>query len=104
MSVNNVIKKKVAKKPRPAIVMRSAYSDSILAQHEFNDELQIWKTLNNKNNNNIERQRFASHLSQKYLCDRLDKLESSEAVSKIRKEVAKQMAKEHAEKFTQTSS
>ena len=91
MSVNNVIKKKVAKKPRPAIVMRSAYSDSILAQHEFNDELQIWKTLNNKNNNNIERQRFASHLSQKYLCDRLDKLESSEAVSKIRKEVAKQI-------------
>jgi GTP-binding protein EngB required for normal cell division len=91
MSVNNVIKKKVAKKPRPAILMRSAYSDSILAQHEFNDELQIWKTLNNKNNNNIERQRFASHLSYKYLCNRLDKLESSEAVSKIRKEVAKQI-------------
>lgn len=91
MNANNVIKKKVAKKPRPAIFMRSAYSDSILAQHEFNDELQIWKTLNNKNNNNIERQRFAAHLSQKYLCDRLDKLESSEAVSKIRKEVAKKI-------------
>lgn len=91
MNANNVIKKKVAKKPRPAIGMRSAYSDSILAQHEFNDELQIWKTLNNKNNNNIERQRFAAHLSYKYLCNRLDKLGSCEAVSKIRKEVAKKI-------------
>jgi len=70
---------------------RSSYSDAVLTQVQFNDELQIWKTLNTKNNNSGERERFAAHLSQKYLCDKLDKLESSEQISKIRKDVAKQI-------------
>ena len=118
MNVNNAIKKKVVtKKPRPAIdtniggqlqevfdytkaqfhntnftkPIRTSYSDAVLTQNEFNDQLTNWKKRNGENINSNVRQRFASHLSQKYLCDRLDKLESSEAVSKIRKEVAKQI-------------
>ena len=70
---------------------RTSYSDAVLTQVQFNDELQIWKTLNKKNNNIGERERFAAHLSQKYLCDKLDKLESSDQISKIRKDVANQI-------------
>ena len=70
---------------------RTSYSDAVLTQNEFNDELQNWKRRNGEKVDPNVKQRFASHLSQKYLCDKLDKLESSEAVSKIRKEVSKQI-------------
>jgi GTP-binding protein EngB required for normal cell division/predicted DNA-binding ribbon-helix-helix protein len=70
---------------------RTSYSDAILTQNEFNDELQNWKKRNGIMTPAKEITKFARHLSQKYLCDRLDQLESSEAVSKIRKEVAKQI-------------
>ena len=70
---------------------RTSYSDAVLTQNEFNDELQNWKRRNGEKVDPNVKQRFASHLSQKYLCDKLDKLESSEAVSKIRKEIAKQI-------------
>jgi GTP-binding protein EngB required for normal cell division len=73
------------------MVKRSDYLDASTTENEFNDELQIWKTLNRKNTNLVEMQRFAAYLSQKYLCDKLDKLESSEIVSKIRKDIAKKI-------------
>ena len=75
----------------PKMVKRSDYSDASAAENEFNDELQIWKTLNRKNTNLDEIQRFAAHLSQKYLCNRLDKLESSEIISRIRKGIVKKI-------------
>jgi GTP-binding protein EngB required for normal cell division len=68
---------------------RTSYSDAILTQNEFNDELQNWKKRNGIMTPAKEITKFATHLSQKYLCDRLDQLESSETVSKIRKEIAK---------------
>ena len=68
---------------------RTSYSDAILTQNEFNDELQNWKKRNGIMTPAKEITKFATHLSQKYLCDKLDKLESSETVSKIRKEIAK---------------
>jgi hypothetical protein len=71
--------------------IRTSYSDAVLTQNEFNDELKNWKRRNGEKVDPNVKQRFASHLSQKYLCDKLDKLESSEAVSKIRKEIAKQI-------------
>jgi GTP-binding protein EngB required for normal cell division len=70
---------------------RTSYSDAILTQVHFDDELQNWKRRNGEKVDPNVKQRFATYLSQKYLCDRLDKLESNEAVSKIRKEVAKQI-------------
>lgn len=73
------------------LAKRSDYSDAVLTQINFNDELQNWKIRNGENVNTGVREHFAAFLSQKYLCDKLDKLASSEAVSKIRKEVAKQI-------------
>jgi GTP-binding protein EngB required for normal cell division len=64
---------------------------AVLTQNDFNDELQNWKKRNGENVNTGVREHFAAFLSQKYLCDKLDKLESGEEVSKIRKEVAKQI-------------
>lgn len=73
------------------LAKRSDYSSAVLTQNDFNDELTHFKKRSNANMSFNEKQRFAAYLSQKYLCDKLDKLESSEAVSKIRKEVAKQI-------------
>jgi GTP-binding protein EngB required for normal cell division len=64
---------------------------AVLTQNDFNDELQNWKKRHGIMTPAKEITKFASHLSQKYLCDKLDKLESGEEVSKIRKEVAKQI-------------
>jgi len=88
----------------------SDYLDAVLIQIQndfdddityFNDEIRFFKnrsdtdTLNEKQRvDNIifnDRQSSAAYLSKKYLCDKLDKLASSEAVSKIRKEVEKQI-------------
>ena len=62
-----------------------------LLQKEFNVELQDWKNKNSENVDSIKTQHFAEYLSQKYLCDNLDKLETFESVTNIRKEVAKQI-------------
>ena len=72
---------------------RTAYSEAVLVQLNFNDEIQNWESSCNRRimTSAKVRRNFAAHLSQKYLCDKLDKLESSEAVSKIRKEVSKQI-------------
>ena len=75
----------------PKMVKRSDYSDASAAENEFNNELQDWKKRNGENINTSVRQRFAAHLSQKYLCNRLDKLESSEIISRIRKEIVKKI-------------
>ena len=72
------------------IAKRSDYSDAILNQLNFNDEYENFK----KRGSNLsftDRERFAGYLSQKYLCDRLDKLGGSKHVSEIRKEVAKKI-------------
>ena len=72
------------------IAKRSDYSDAILNQLNFNDEYENFK----KRGSNLsftDRERFAGYLSQKYLCDRLDKLGGDKHVSEIRKEVAKKI-------------
>ena len=72
------------------LAKRSDYSDAVLNQLNFNDEYEHFK----KRGSHLsftERDRFAAHLSQKYLCDKLDKLGGSKHVSDIRKEVAKKI-------------
>ena len=72
------------------VTKRSDYSDAILNQLNFNDEYENFK----KRGGNLsftDRERFAAYLSQKYLCDRLDKLGGDKRVSEIRKEVAKKI-------------
>ena len=64
------------------IANRSDYSAAILNQLNFNDEYENFK----KRCGNLsftDRERFAAYLSQKYLCDKLDKLGSSKHVSEI---------------------
>jgi GTP-binding protein EngB required for normal cell division len=73
------------------MVKRSDYTDASTAENEFNDELQDWKKRNGIMTPAKEITKFATHLSQKYLCNRLDKLESSEIISRIRKAVAKKI-------------
>jgi hypothetical protein len=75
----------------PKMVKRSDYKSASMAENEFNDELQDWKKRNGENINASARQRFSEHLSQKYLCNRLDKLESSEIISRIRKGIVKKI-------------
>jgi hypothetical protein len=75
----------------PKMVKRSDYRSGSIAEDEFNDELQDWKKRNGENINASARQRFSEHLSQKYLCNRLDKLESSEIISRIRKGIVKKI-------------
>lgn len=62
-----------------------------LLQKEFNVELQNWKNKNGEIIDSVETQHFAEYLLQKYLCDNLDKLETFESITNIRKEVVKQI-------------
>ena len=73
------------------MVKRSDYCAASDAENNFNDELKNWKKRNGENVNTSVRRNFAAHLSQKYLCNKLDKLESSEIISRIRKGIARQI-------------
>ena len=75
----------------PKMVKRSDYNSASMAENEFNDELKDWKKRNGENINASARQRFSEYLSQKYLCNRLDKLESSGIISRIRKGIVKKI-------------
>jgi len=60
-----------------------------IARNELDNEIQEWETRNGKNVKPEIRQNFARHLSQKYLANKLDKLEKTEIVSCVRKEISK---------------
>jgi GTP-binding protein EngB required for normal cell division len=60
-----------------------------IARNELDNEIQEWETRNGKNVKPEVRQNFATHLSQKYLANKLDKLEKTEIVSCVRKEISK---------------
>jgi len=75
----------------PKMVKRSDYRSGSIAEDEFNDELRDWKKRNGENIDASVRQRFSEHLSQKYLCNRLDKLEPSGIISRIRKGIVKKI-------------
>ena len=77
--------------PKPKMVKRSDYSSASASENKFNDELHNWKKINGENVDVSVRRNFAAHLSQKYLCNQLDKLESSEIISRIRKGIARQI-------------
>ena len=77
--------------PTPKMVKRRDYSAASASEDEFNDELEDWKKRNGENVDASVRSNFASHLSQKYLCNRLDKLESSEIISRIRKGIVRKI-------------
>ena len=71
---------------------RTAYSEAVLVQLNFNDEIQNWESSCNRRimTSAKVRRNFAAHLSQKYLCNQLDKLESSEIISRIRPKILQQ--------------
>jgi GTP-binding protein EngB required for normal cell division len=77
--------------PKPKMTKRSDYLSASAAENEFNDELHNWKKRNGENVDVSVRRNFAAHLSQKYLCNQLDKLESTEIISRIRKEITRQI-------------
>jgi len=77
--------------PTQKMVKRSDYSAASDAEDKFDDELHNWKKRNGENVDTSVRRNFAAHLSQKYLCNQLDKLESSEIIYRIRKRIARQI-------------
>ena len=74
----------------PLKSIRSNYSIAVFIEHDFNSEVKEWSKKGDKRDTKSSKE-FASYLSQKYLEDKLDNLGSSENVSKIRKNIAKQI-------------
>ena len=58
------------------------------AINELDNEIQEWENRNGKNVKPEVRKNFATHLSQKYLANNLDKLQKTEIVSHVRKQIA----------------
>lgn len=73
---------------KPHFIIETISKELSIARNELDNEIQEWEYRNGRNVKPEVRQNFATHLSQKYLANKLDKLEKTEIVSCIRKEIA----------------